>query len=145
MKYEQHLQRICFLLFLNYHISQGLHHNQNSLLQTFITVTSENATFGSIFQRAAFQVLLWGGILSSIIPKSVRKDISYNIVAKAMPKFLLRIHSMSHVLIEGTSLVSTVVDEDMNGLQMKPKYLTNCCDRFGCSGSDRFGCSNIYF
>lgn len=43
-----------------------------------------------------------------------------------MPK-LLRIHSMSHVpslLIEGASLVITGEGEDMNGLQVKPKYLT---------------------
>lgn len=43
-----------------------------------------------------------------------------------MPK-LLRIHSMSHVpslLIEGASLVITVEGEDMNCLQVKPKYLT---------------------
>lgn len=39
--------------------------------------------------------------------------------------------------MEGTALVITVEGEDMTGLQVKSKYLTNCCHRFGCS--------NIYF
>lgn len=45
MKYKQHLHRICFLLLLSYHISQGLSHSQNSLLQRLAAITSENATF----------------------------------------------------------------------------------------------------
>lgn len=57
MKYK-HLHRICFLLLLNYHISQGLCHNQHSVLQTLTAITSQNATFFKYFSKSSLSSLI---------------------------------------------------------------------------------------